>query len=603
MHGKIFCVGVNKTGTTTMKRCFEALGIEAIASPKTYSKNDRKLLRQYYSDNCTDHLISIAHNYTAFEDRPWNLPNNYSILAEKFPDAKFILTERSKERWWDSVSHWIASNPRKTDAYLRHFGEQSFSKQKFIEKYLEYNRHVKEYFLGNDRLLVLRFEDGDGWPELCDFLKLPVPKQRFPHANRQKYYIPSGELSSIIGRQNCKHCGEPIKNTGSNNKIAVASRSIVGSAGKSMFQQMKAVSDSVPALFLFDKYHRIKRSIKIFRKRSNSVVGIRPEQIQYDRDKLAVVSCFFNATNSDDRTKNFRVFIEGIKKSGVRLLVVEVAYPGQDFCFGEDVETIQLRAQDVMWQKERLLNIGISKLIKDGVPYIAWLDGDIRFQNEDWPNKVIDALESNKICQVFSRVGVDAANGIRKWGKSSIKHWKDTGAHYRQSPLTMRSLIDGCLLGGQSGFGWAARASVLSQVKLYENAIVGGADKLMLHACLETDFNKPSFQNATAAKTKCPHCNARAQSINFTANYHEWASEWAHVVGGAVGYADNIIEDMFHGQRQNRQYSSRHNIIYRNKFDPDVHLVKQEGEPLRFAGCTKKIRQDVEAYFYSRRDT
>ena len=117
-----------------------------------------------------------------------------------------------------------------------------------------------------------------------------------------------------------------------------------------MFQQMKAVSDSVPALFLFDKYHRIKRSIKIFRKRSNSVVGIRPEQIQYDRDKLAVVSCFFNATNSDDRTKNFRVFIEGIKKSGVRLLVVEVAYPGQDFCFGEDVETIQLRAQDVMFE-------------------------------------------------------------------------------------------------------------------------------------------------------------------------------------------------------------------------------------------------------------
>jgi hypothetical protein len=46
------------------------------------------------------------------------------------------------------------------------------------------NQRIREYF--EDRpedLLVVDWEEGDGWIELCDFLDVDVPDLPFPHAN------------------------------------------------------------------------------------------------------------------------------------------------------------------------------------------------------------------------------------------------------------------------------------------------------------------------------------------------------------------------------------------------------------------------------------
>ena len=74
--------------------------------------------------------------------------------------------------------------------------------------------------------------------------------------------------------------------------------------------------------------------------------------------------------------------MEGIKKSGVHMLVVELAFNSRDHEIDHE-HVIQLRSNDIMWHKERLLNIGIQRLIEEGYEKIAWLDADIKFQTPD----------------------------------------------------------------------------------------------------------------------------------------------------------------------------------------------------------------------------
>jgi hypothetical protein len=47
---------------------------------------------------------------------------------------------------------------------------------------------VQKYFNNQpNKLIVLDWEKGDGWIELCEFLGKPVPSLPFPHANKGQY--------------------------------------------------------------------------------------------------------------------------------------------------------------------------------------------------------------------------------------------------------------------------------------------------------------------------------------------------------------------------------------------------------------------------------
>ena len=51
-----------------------------------------------------------------------------------------------------------------------------------MKRYVAHNLQVMEA-VPPDRLLVLDIAAGDGWPELCPFLGVPVPAAPFPHSN------------------------------------------------------------------------------------------------------------------------------------------------------------------------------------------------------------------------------------------------------------------------------------------------------------------------------------------------------------------------------------------------------------------------------------
>ena len=187
---RYFAIGLNKTGTTSLGRCFEALALTPIAEPRSRHVNYLKLLHEIVQNGNYEAVLKVAEHFRAFQDRPWNVWDIYQRLDERFPESFFILTVRAPETWWSSVERWLtvshSVDVAKHRRYLDHFKVQRLEKRAMIDAYVRYNDGVREYFAGRGNLLVMDLERGDGWPELCGFLQLGIPKVPFPHANKQR---------------------------------------------------------------------------------------------------------------------------------------------------------------------------------------------------------------------------------------------------------------------------------------------------------------------------------------------------------------------------------------------------------------------------------
>ena len=146
-----------------------------------------------------DPLFALCDEYTAFQD--WPYPLAYRDLFNRYADAKFILTLRkSPEVWLKSLKkHCLRAHP-KTNSQKLAYGQSyphGYEKQ-FLDIYRKHILDAEAFFESNqasERLKILSWEDGNGWPELCSFLNMPIPTCDFPHVWRTK-------KDDIVGKRN-----------------------------------------------------------------------------------------------------------------------------------------------------------------------------------------------------------------------------------------------------------------------------------------------------------------------------------------------------------------------------------------------------------------
>ena len=174
---KIFGIGLNKTGTTTLDHCAQLLGYKVKGC-------DRGLLKDFH-DGDFRRFDSVISSHDVFQDWPW--PLMYKYLDEAYPGSKFILTTRVTDRAWlkSLKNHSMRTGMEhcRLLAYGYEYPQQNESS--FLSQYNSHNQEVREYFFGRkDDFLELCWEKGDGWRELCSFLGKEVPRLPFPHANK-----------------------------------------------------------------------------------------------------------------------------------------------------------------------------------------------------------------------------------------------------------------------------------------------------------------------------------------------------------------------------------------------------------------------------------
>jgi hypothetical protein len=67
------------------------------------------------------------------------------------------------------------------------YGTSTFDRELFITAYHRHANAVRAYFKGRPgALLEMDIIAGDGWDELCPFLRVETPEAPFPDLNKRK---------------------------------------------------------------------------------------------------------------------------------------------------------------------------------------------------------------------------------------------------------------------------------------------------------------------------------------------------------------------------------------------------------------------------------
>lgn len=187
---KVFGIGLNKTGTTSLRVALRALG---------YNHMDRRpRLMRHWRRGETGALIAATREHDSFDDWPW--PLIVPELLEAYGDkARFVLTKRaSPQRWLDSLkAHTERTNPFRHPRRAIYGHDYPHGREgAYLAVYNRHLRDVRALFAAKKKahlLLEVSWDSGDGWGELCDFLGKSAPRRAFPHANDRKTARPNPE--------------------------------------------------------------------------------------------------------------------------------------------------------------------------------------------------------------------------------------------------------------------------------------------------------------------------------------------------------------------------------------------------------------------------
>lgn len=212
-YSKVFGIGANKTGTTTLERVLKDFGLNMPRQELQIAS----IFNQVKFGNYRE-VKNFVDMYDAFQDQPFSSGINYAVVDALFPGSKFILTVREPEAWFDSLLSFTCSvfnvtqkelNEKvleKSDYCFRGFWKASvipevlkisdytsvedwslfLKKDHFIQSYSQRNSAVIHYFRERpDDLLVIDLTKEETTRKINEFLGIPKEYTfKMPHLNQ-----------------------------------------------------------------------------------------------------------------------------------------------------------------------------------------------------------------------------------------------------------------------------------------------------------------------------------------------------------------------------------------------------------------------------------
>lgn len=194
--------GFGRTGTMSLKLGLEQLGLApCYHMMEVFQNPDHVPTWDAAAHGAPTDWRSVLGGYRAAVD--WPVCHFWRELAEAFPQAKFLLTERDPQGWYKSISQTIfvaiARGKSQLDdpvrgpmaRMVRHLIlEKTFAgdlgKENAIAVYKAHNEAVKRA-LPPERLLV--YDVSQGWEPLCRHLGVAVPAGPFPRTNSTDEFL------------------------------------------------------------------------------------------------------------------------------------------------------------------------------------------------------------------------------------------------------------------------------------------------------------------------------------------------------------------------------------------------------------------------------
>ena len=184
-RGKVFGIGLSRTGTTSLNSALRLLGYKTLHYPGDEGTLNT-LLAGRADFPCLQSYDGIT-DITAY---------NYRELDRLYPNSKFILTVRDEASWLDSCQqHWERAGTDlstiKQVLRMSVYGCLDFQPERFAEVYRKHVADAQAYFADRpQQLLVLNITAGQGFEQLAPFLGVSMNKIRscsFPHRGARKH--------------------------------------------------------------------------------------------------------------------------------------------------------------------------------------------------------------------------------------------------------------------------------------------------------------------------------------------------------------------------------------------------------------------------------
>jgi hypothetical protein len=256
---------------------------------------------------------------------------------------------------------------------------------------------------------------------------------------------------------------------------------------------------------------------------------------------------------------------------------------------------VQVTGASAMWQKERLINVGINSLPRH-VEYVAWLDCDIVFANTEWPQQAINALRSGvDLVQLFETM-VHFPN-VPMCMSTAHRLLQSEPAHEVSMARLIHEGRDPYLGFGDRntgatqseavaapGHAWAARTSAAQPRQLYDRNILGGADRFEIAAAMRSE-----------RKLKQHHPMTEAHFADF----NSWVADRDVE---RIGYIPGAIGHLWHGDIESRKYMERYEILIRHGFDPKVDLILSSSGAWEWSNPESALASEIAEYFSCRRE-
>jgi hypothetical protein len=231
-----------------------------------------------------------------------------------------------------------------------------------------------------------------------------------------------------------------------------------------------------------------------------------------------------------------------------------------------------------MFYKEQLVN-KLEKVIPEQYTKLAIIDGDILFDTPDWIDQISKKLETSDIIQPFSQAC---------WLTPDNTKIRSKKPSYAIGLVNKKLAHPRSIHYYHPGFAWAFKRDIFRRIGgFFDRAVVGNGDMLFVFNFFHDTV--PEFWVRDVLRTHFildtwPAYHARFKEVNPT-----------------IGYLPNKALHLFHGVRQNRQYTTRYKSVSHyltGKWDDQI-FVNKDG---LFEFNDKNLSMTVLEYFKRRNE-
>lgn len=231
---------------------------------------------------------------------------------------------------------------------------------------------------------------------------------------------------------------------------------------------------------------------------------------------MAVVLVFFNPADSLRIVQNLYYTKALLDMAEIPVYVGELAFDDQPFVLPASPTVFQYQSSSIMFYKENLISI-VEKQIPAQYTKIAIIDCDIVFKDPEWYEKASAALDTYTAVQPFTTAQRLTHTFQLEREGTGVAASGGTGFH--------------------SGFAWAFQRAWFQTVGIFEYAVIGGGDTVLVSRL----YDRPIPDMIKVCE----------------AEYNNW-SKYPNI---SVGNTDSTLCHLPHGLRADRNYTNRQRVL------------------------------------------